>query len=238
MNTKRIIPNLISCSNLLCGALAVFLATQNAFVYAFGCILLGAFFDFFDGMAARKLGVSGPLGVQMDSLADDITFGLAPAMMLTCYLRPVVGWWCLLALLMAAFAAYRLAKFNIDTRQTTSFLGLATPANALFWGGITCMPYALLAWQAMPWCLLGMSLVSGWLMVSDIPFFSLKMHGFSWRECRTQYLFLIGCVLLIAVCIAEAVRYGQPEFVCFAGTACIVWYALMNLLNHLLPSKE
>ena len=230
---KKQLPNLITCCNLLCGAMAVFLATQNAFIYAFLCVLAGAFFDFFDGMTARRLGVSGPFGIQMDSLADDITFGLAPAMMLTCYLRPAIGWWCLTALLMAAFAAYRLAKFNIDTRQTTSFIGLATPANALFWGGIVCMPYAILNLPAMPWLLLTMSLISGWLMVSEIPFFSLKMHSLSWRENRIQYLFLIGCLILIAVCVWEAIRYAQPAFAAFAGTACIVWYVLINLMNRI-----
>ena len=235
---RKHIPNIITCCNLLCGATAVFMAVQGAFMHAFALVLLGAFFDFFDGMAARKLGVSGKLGVQMDSLADDITFGLAPAMMLCCYLRPVIGWWSLTALLMAAFAAARLAKFNIDERQTSSFLGLATPANALFWGGITCMPYALLAWDGTAWILLALSLVSGRLMLSEIPFFSLKLHGFGWKESRTQYIFIIGCVVLTGFCIAEAVRYDQPGFACFAGTACIVWYVTFNLIMQTLDRTK
>ena len=227
---KKHIPNIITCCNLLCGAVAVIMAVHGAFIYAFALMLLGAFFDFFDGLTARKLGVSGKLGIQMDSLADDITFGLAPAVMLFSYLRPAIGWWSLIALLMAAFAAARLARFNIDERQTSSFLGLATPANALFWGGVTCMPYALLAWNGMPWLLLCLSLVSGWLMLSELPFFSLKLHGFGWKESRTQYIFIIGCVVLAGCCIAEAVRYNQTGFACFAGTACIVWYVIFNLL--------
>ena len=136
MTIKNHIPNAITCCNLLCGGVAVFMATQNAFAYAFLYILLGAVFDFFDGMTARALGVSNPKGVEMDSLADDITFGLAPAMILFCYLRPLIGWWSLIALLMAAFSALRLAKFNLDTRQTDSFIGLATPSNAIFWASL------------------------------------------------------------------------------------------------------
>lgn len=171
---KRIIPDVITSCNLLCGAIAVFLATKGVFVWAFVFILGGAFFDFFDGLSARLLKAPSPIGIQLDSLADDITFGLAPAMMLFCYLLPILGWWAGFALLMAAFAALRLAKFNVDERQHNSFIGLATPANALFWGGICCMPYAMLKYDWIAWALLGLSLFSGYLMNAEIPFFSFK----------------------------------------------------------------
>ena len=105
MNLKRIIPNALTCSNLLCGGISVFLATQGAFIWAFVFILAGAVFDFFDGLSARWLKVPSPIGIQLDSLADDITFGLAPSMMLFCWLKPILGWWAVLALLMAAFSA-------------------------------------------------------------------------------------------------------------------------------------
>ena len=170
---KRHIPNVITCLNLLSGSIAVYLATSNQFVIAFMFILLGAFFDFWDGLVARKLGVSSKLGIEMDSLADDITFGLAPSMMLMCYLKPIIGWWALIALLMAAFSALRLGKFNIDEPQTSSFLGLATPANAIFWGSITCLPYQAVCQPWGPWCLLALSLFSCFLFVCDIRFCSL-----------------------------------------------------------------
>lgn len=234
---KQILPNLITSCNLLCGALAVFFATQNAFLWAFGFICLGAFFDFFDGLSARAMGVSGPLGIQLDSLADDITFGLAPAMVLTCYLRPVIGWWCLIALLMAAFSALRLAKFNIDERQTTSFIGLATPANALFWSSLCCMPYAITDPVWMPWTLLALSLVSCWLLVCEMPFFSLKFHDFAWRTNAVRYVFLIGCLVLIACCLAEAIRFRMLPFALAAGAACIVWYVAINLINNIFTRK-
>ena len=113
MQIKRIIPNSLTCTNLLCGSVAVYLATQQEFILACCCIIAGAICDFFDGASARWLKVPSPLGVQLDSLADDITFGLAPAMILFCYLKPIIGWWALVALLIAAFSALRLAKFNI-----------------------------------------------------------------------------------------------------------------------------
>lgn len=230
MNKKRIIPNLFTACNLLAGSVAVFLATQNAFIPAFCCILLGVFFDFFDGMTARALGVVNATGVEFDSLADDITSGLAPAMMLACYLRPIIGWWCMIGLLMAAFAGLRLAKFNTDERQTTTFIGLATPANAIFWGGITCMPYTILTWYWMPWVLLGLSLVSCYLMICEIPFFSLKFHSLKWSENKFAFVFLIGCFIILLSAVIEAARLHHGEFIAFGCTFCILWYVVFNLI--------
>jgi CDP-diacylglycerol--serine O-phosphatidyltransferase len=227
MNYKRIIPDAITSCNLLCGSIAVFLATQGAFLWAFVFILGGAFFDFFDGLSARLLKAPSPIGIQLDSLADDITFGLAPSMMLFCYLRPILGWWAGLALLMAAFSALRLAKFNVDERQHDSFIGLATPANAIFWGGICCLPISALAYDWMAWCLIGLSLISCYLLNAEIPFFSFK----SFRREKTLILsFLTGCLILIGYCIFKAVTTGHIEFALFSGTACIVWYVTLNMI--------
>jgi CDP-diacylglycerol--serine O-phosphatidyltransferase len=231
---KRIIPDAITCCNLLCGSIAVFLATQGAFIWAFLFILGGAFFDFFDGLSARLLKAPSPIGVQLDSLADDITFGLAPAMMLFCYLRPVLGWWAAIALLMAAFSALRLAKFNVDERQHDSFIGLATPANAIFWGGICSMPISMLAYDWMGWCLIGMSIVSCYLLNAEIPFFSFK----GWQKDKTVIIsFMIGCLIIVGYCVAKAITAGHPEFALFSGTGCILWYVTLNLLLACLPKK-
>lgn len=224
---KRIIPDVITSCNLLCGAIAVFLATKGVFVWAFVFILGGAFFDFFDGLSARLLKAPSPIGIQLDSLADDITFGLAPAMMLFCYLLPILGWWAGIALLMAAFAALRLAKFNVDERQHNSFIGLATPANALFWGGLCCMPYAMLKYDWMAWALLGLSLFSGYLMNAEIPFFSFKAFK---KEKATIVAFLCGCVVLIALCITKALITSHIGYALFSGTACVLWYVALNLM--------
>ena len=224
---KRIIPDAITSCNLLCGSIAVFLATQGAFVWAFVFILAGALFDFFDGLSARLLKAPSPIGVELDSLADDITFGLAPSMMVFCYLRPILGWWAALALVMAAFSALRLAKFNVDERQHDSFIGLATPANAIFWGGICCMPLAMLAYDWMAWVLIGLSFVSCWLLNAEIPFFSFK--GFK-RDKVVIISFLVGCVIIIGFCLAKAIVAKHIEFALFSGTGCILWYVLLNLL--------
>jgi len=227
MNAKRIIPNAITCCNLLCGSIAVFLATQGVFLWAFVFILAGAFFDFFDGLSARLLKAPSPIGIQLDSLADDITFGLAPAMMLFCYLRPILGWWALIALLIAAFSALRLAKFNVDERQHDSFIGLATPANAIFWGGICSMPYAMLAYNWMAWALLAIALLSCYLLNAEIPFFSFK----SFKKEKTVVIsFLAGCLIIIGYCIAKAILNHHIEFAFFSGTGCILWYVTLNLL--------
>ena len=229
--TKRIIPDTLTSCNLLCGSIAVFIATQNAtsqvFIWAFGFILAGAVFDFFDGMSARLLKAPSPIGIQLDSLADDITFGLAPSMMLFCYLRPILGWWAGLALIMAAFSALRLAKFNVDERQHDSFIGLATPANAIFWGGLCCLPCSIIAYDWIAWVLIGISLLSCYLLNAEIPFFSFKSFK---REKVVIISFLCGCLILIGFCIAKAVTTKHIEFAFFSGTACIVWYVALNLL--------
>ena len=227
---KRIIPNTITSCNLLCGAVAVYLATKGVFVWAFVFVLAGAFFDFFDGLSARLLKAPSPIGVEMDSLADNITFGLAPAMMLFCYLLPLLGWWAAIALVMAALAALRLAKFNVDDRQHDSFIGLATPANAIFWGGICCMPYAMIKYDWIAWVLLGLSLVSGWLMNSEIPMFSFKAFK---KDKTTIIAFLAGSVVLIALCITKALIAKHIEFALFSGTACVLWYVALNILLYL-----
>lgn len=227
MNIRRLIPNSITCCNLLCGSIAIYLATQGAFVWAFLFILAGAIFDFFDGMSARLLNAPSPIGVELDSLADVITFGLAPSMMLFCCLKPHLGWWAGLALLMAAFSALRLAKFNVDERQHDSFIGLATPANAIFWGGICCLPIEILAFDWIKWTLIGLSLISCYLLNAEIPFFSFKSFK---KQRLVIILFLIGCIILIAYCTIKAIITKHIEFGLFAGTICIIWYVILNLL--------
>ncbi|MBQ5506414.1 MAG: CDP-diacylglycerol--serine O-phosphatidyltransferase, partial [Prevotella sp.] len=142
MGIKKHIPNTITCCNLVSGCIATTFAFAGNPKMAMFWIIMGAVFDFFDGMVARLLKVSSPIGKELDSLADDVTFGVAPSAIVFSELftlqYPVLQGlqtyipYC--AFLIAAFSALRLAKFNLDDRQTTSFIGLPTPANALFWG--------------------------------------------------------------------------------------------------------
>ena len=233
MQIKRIIPNSLTCANLLCGSVAVFMATQEAFLWAFVLILAGGLFDFFDGASARWLKVPSPLGVQLDSLADDITFGLAPSMALMCFLKPIIGWWSLIALLMAAFSALRLAKFNIDERQTTSFIGLATPPNAILWASVAAYPYTQTT-STFAWIMVGLSLLCCYLLVCEIPFFSFKSVG----KHRTRIIiFIVGCIVLIAGSIAWAVICQDPKKAVVAGALCILWYINYNFIIQTLLHK-
>lgn len=232
MQIKKHIPNMVTCCNLLSGAVAVMMAAEGRFEWAFVCILVGALFDFFDGLTARALHVSSNIGKELDSLADCITFGLAPSVMLMQAIRLETGvsnydwgWWSAIALLMAAFSALRLAKFNVDERQTSSFIGLATPANAIFWASLIAAFPKLASYAAwLPFVMLAMMLVSCWLLVSEVPFFSLKFKNLSWADNKERFIFLIGAAVL-------AVLVAVLGYVWAAGAAVIVWYVIANLIN-------
>jgi CDP-diacylglycerol--serine O-phosphatidyltransferase len=228
MQIKRIIPNSLTSANLLCGTGAVYMATQESFIWAFALIILGAICDFFDGASARWLNVPSPLGVQLDSLADDITFGLAPSMALMCYLKPIIGWWSVVALLMAAFSALRLAKFNIDERQTTSFIGLATPPNALFWSSLVCWLSCVEEPMWVAWILLAGSLVSCYLLISEIPFFSFKSGAFGKKR---MIIFVLVICAILASCFTLAIVSKQVAVAALAGAVSVLWYVVYNFIT-------
>lgn len=228
---KKHIPNTITCCNLICGCIATYTALQPAprYAVALAFIIGGAVFDFFDGFTARLLNVSSPIGKELDSLADDITFGFAPAAIVFALLRelkpayagcPVAEWVPFVAFLIAAFSALRLAKFNIDERQSTSFIGLPTPANALFWGALVAgYRDTLLALSAAPWLLLGGIVCSCLLLVSEVPMFALKFKTFGWRENVVRYLFVLAALAVIGL-------LGAKGF-----AAVIVLYIATSLLT-------
>ena len=203
----RNIPNTLTCGNLVSGCVATVCALSGDAKLALIWIIIGAVFDFFDGMSARLLGVSSPIGKELDSLADDVTFGVAPASMVFCQLMVmeypmkfamVENYVPYFAFVMAAFSALRLAKFNLDTRQTTSFIGLPTPANALFWGSllVSQVDFIESSWNMIP-VLLVMVCVSSWLMVSEIPMFALKFKQWGWKGNELRYSFVIFSVVMM-----------------------------------------
>ena len=243
---KRQIPNIITLANLLCGVLASFSAAIGDISFAALLICLGIFFDFFDGMAARLLGVASPLGKELDSLADVVTSGVAPGLILFSILSegggPLVRFFSLTAFLVPLFAAYRLAKFNLDTRQSHSFLGLPVPANALIWVGLAlylvplgscdcelckaegeCERNPLLTNNVFLTALIIISLVTDILMVSELPMFSLKVNfkDMSWKTNSIQYIFLIVCAIIIV-----ATRQW------YAVSLIIIWYILLSILTR------
>ena len=192
------IPNFITSLNLFSGCVAVYLGFDGLYGWAFFFILLSAVFDFFDGFAARLLKAYSPIGKELDSLADVVSFGVAPGAMvfsvlMQSELHAVLS---LAAFLIPVFAALRLAKFNLDERQSTSFLGLPVPANAIFWGGLLYSYAPFFAEE--PWLLCALVLLFCTLMVTEIPMFSLKMKSAAWRHNKVQYIYLLGCVVLLA----------------------------------------
>ena len=221
--TKHI-PNTITCCNLLSGCMAVLYAFQADAWHTLLWVVAGALFDFCDGLSARLLKAYSPIGKELDSLADLVTFGMAPAMLCLMTLRgfdypcsalasafPYIG------LVLVVFAALRLAKFNTDERQTTSFLGLAVPANALFWCGLfqielTALPYA-------PWIIGALAILFALLMVSEIPMFSLKFKTLKWADNKVRFIFLLVSLVILVLLRQKGL------------SAVIGWYIILSILT-------
>lgn len=208
---KKHIPNALTCCNLISGCIATAFSLKGDFEDAFIFIIIGAIFDFFDGFVARLLKVSSPIGKELDSLADVITFGFAPAGIVFSLLvntETVTNHILHLiisssAFLIAAFSALRLAKFNLDERQTQGFIGLPTPANALFWAAIgnyyVGVLHLLLGSNEWIVLLIGIA-ISCWLLVSEIPMFALKFKDFKWKGdniLRYSFILLSGLLLIL-----------------------------------------
>lgn len=204
------VPNIITLANLLSGCAAIiFTLEYHAYEVAFWLIISAAVFDFFDGFTARLLNQMSPLGVQLDSLADDVTFGLAPALVMydlyvnsTSYydLNPeVMGWLKYLVLIIAAFSVLRLAKFNIDTTQVSEFEGLPTPANALMLMSLAVLVESdrLVVYQEQ---ILVVSVAASLLLISPIRMFALKFKGFGIKGNELRYGF-IAVALALIICV-------------------------------------
>ena len=226
----RHIPNMVTCCNLLSGCIAAVMAFQSNYEAAILFIILGAVFDFFDGMLARLLNVSGPLGKELDSLADDITFGFAPSAIVFSlfkevqypeFMSGITEYFPYTAFIIAAFSALRLGKFNIDPRQSSSFIGLPTPANALFWGSLVVGAHSFLVSESFNAIYLFILVIlMSYLLVAELPMFSLKFKNLSWRDNKVSYIFLLICIPLLAV------------FRISGFAAIILWYILWSLLTR------
>lgn len=246
MSLKQHVPNVITLLNLLCGTIATVFAVQGNLVMAAVFVGLGIFFDFFDGLAARVLNVKSELGLQLDSLADVVTSGVVPGIiMFQLFLKALplttettTDWeagndlleWnfpvlALVGFLITLASGYRLAKFNIDERQTDSFIGLPTPANALL---IISLPLILI-FQPHPqlleiilneWFLVGLTLFSAFMLNAEVPLFALKFNNWSFGENKIRYFFIVFCVLLLV-------------FLHFAAIpVIIVSYVLLSLFTN------
>ncbi|MDE6144870.1 MAG: CDP-diacylglycerol--serine O-phosphatidyltransferase [Muribaculaceae bacterium] len=192
----RWLPNCITCMNLASGCVALVLAFNGLYGYASVAICAAAVFDFLDGALARMLGAYSPIGAELDSLSDLVSFGVAPGLMVYCQLPAPYN---LVALAIPICGALRLAKFNVDTRQTTSFIGLPIPANAIFWIGASAF------WVNQPatddpltWSIAVLFIALSMLAPINLP--SLKFHDFKFQgENRVRFLLIILTVALVAL---------------------------------------
>lgn len=247
MSFKNHIPNFITLLNLTSGLIALVYAFDTNLQMAFLWVCIGIFFDFWDGFFARILKAQSPIGLQLDSLADMVTSGVVPGVAMYKLLEnitelrddynlssenfylgilPFVGFVITLA------SCYRLAKFNVDTRQTDSFIGLPTPANALFILSLpmilnhsdgTGMIFNLLS---NPYVLVGISLLSAYLLNAEIPLFSLKVKYFNWETNKIQVIFLVLSILLLF-------------FFQYLGIPLIILlYVLLSVINNTMTPKR
>ena len=230
MSITKYIPNTITCLNLTSGCFATVMALQGNLKAAILWIIMAAIFDFSDGLAARSLKAYSPLGKELDSLSDIVSFGVAPGMALYVLLTETVfvlewggvaSWLPYLAFVIPVFSGLRLAKFNIDVRQTSSFIGMPVPAHALLWGSLAYALQPLVVTHAaylLIGCVVASFLTSN-LLVSEIPMFSMKVKSLAWRGNELRYI-LGGCGLLFIL------LFG---FLGVAGT--MILYIILSLFN-------
>lgn len=236
MRIVKHIPNTITSLNLLSGAFSIIFAFQGDFATAFLCMVFASLFDFCDGFAARLLHAYSDIGKELDSLSDMVSFGLAPSIILFTYMKGIDGiapFVCYVPLLIAVFSALRLAKFNLDTRQTASFLGLPTPACALFLGSLI----AFVRTPSGEWLgnLIGnnyvlpiLSLLLSVLLVCGLPMFSMKVKSLKWNDNRLLFIFIICTIPIAVFCAIFHIHWTGIVFFVF------LLYILWNLLRKLL----
>lgn len=241
------VPNTITALNLVCGSLAVFFAVDGQLGWAAVFILIAALFDFLDGLSARLLNAYTVIGKELDSLADMVSFGLAPAAIIFTMLElslfgqnfPIqeieASWsiWLVLftSLLIPVAGAFRLAKFNTDDRQSDKFLGMPIPANAFFFASLAL----IIELENNPlitdlilnkYTLLASVFVISFLMVSELPMFSLKFKNLKFKENAIRYLF-VGVILIMIVILKV---YALPLI--------IIWYVLLSIISHFSSLKD
>jgi CDP-diacylglycerol--serine O-phosphatidyltransferase len=245
MSIKKHIPNAITLLNLLAGLLALIHAFNGNYNEAFSLVCLGIFFDFWDGFFARIWKVQSPIGLQLDSLADMVTSGVVPGLVMYKMLADIqenqsqynltedtyyMGVVPYLGFLITLGSCYRLAKFNVDTRQSDSFIGLPTPANALLIMSIPMIQFHsefewLVDFLSNPYVLVGVTVLSSYLLNAEIPLFSLKVKSFSWEKYKMQVVFLILSLILIVLL----------EFI--AIPIIILLYVILSVVNNTMGKK-
>jgi CDP-diacylglycerol--serine O-phosphatidyltransferase len=227
MKIKAQVPNILTAGNLVCGCIGIVMVLSGKVEMAPVVVVLAAVFDFFDGFAARLLKVSSAIGKELDSLADMVSFGVLPAVTVYQLLKTSQSNEFLpyIAFLIAVFSAFRLAQFNIDTRQSDKFIGVPTPANALF--------FTSLVWTASAfpvvvntYVLVGLTVLFSWLLVSPFEMIALKFKSFGWAGNQPKYL-----VILMAMLVIVVGGYTLLPLV-------ILLYVFTSILSHLFQTKS
>ena len=222
---KKHLPNTLTCLNLFSGCVGLVYAFEGELIYAGYAILISAFFDFFDGMLARLLGAYSEIGKELDSLADMVSFGVLPSVIVFELLQlfsPMGSYLPYIAFLIAVFSALRLAKFNIDPRQSENFIGLPTPANALF---MMSLPY-FVAFEAFgsiienPAVLVGITIIMSLLLVAELPLFSLKFKNLNWTDNVYRYL-----LILVALILVLFLKFAAIPFI-------IIFYLILSIIQN------
>jgi len=253
MGLKRQVPNLLTLGNLLSGCIAIVFALHDDLLLAGAFVALGIFFDFFDGLAARLLNVAGDLGTQLDSLADMVTSGIVPGIVACQMLadaliakdtkswdhahnilsapESIMGYLCLTGFLITAASGYRLAKFNIDTRQSDSFIGLPTPANALLvisLGVIAQTTTIEWLFEVLTgvYFLATLIILSCFLLNAELKLFALKFKTWGFKENSLRYGFIIFCLVLLVT----LKLYAVPLI--------IVSYILVSVVDGMMSEKK
>jgi CDP-diacylglycerol--serine O-phosphatidyltransferase len=225
---KRHLPNFLTCCNLICGCLGIVFVLEARDIPAAYLVWLAGIFDFFDGFIARMLKVSSPIGKELDSLADVVSFGILPSIVMYKMLSestdssviPYAGF------IIAVFSALRLAIFNVDEAQRDSFRGLNTPANTIFITSLPLLSNYVGQWLYQPWVLLSITLLFSLLLVSRIEFFALKFKNFTWKDNKTRFTFLLLAVLLLIILQIPAVP------------VIIILYIVLSLMDKVILQRK
>jgi CDP-diacylglycerol---serine O-phosphatidyltransferase len=207
MSVLRHIPNTLTCANLVCGCLGIISLFTNKIEPAY-FIWAACVFDFFDGFAARLFKVSSPIGKELDSLSDMVSFGVLPALAMYSWIGTSTSSYLpFVAIGIAVFSALRLAKFNIDENQSDSFIGVPTPANALFISALPFLPETLQTWVFLPASLVAITIVFSFLLVAPLKLLALKFKHFAWQGNQLRFTFLTISVLLLLLFRAGAIPF-------------------------------
>ena len=260
MVIKKHIPNILTLINLFCGILAIKVGFSEHYYLAGFFVIIGAFFDFFDGFAARLLKVQGELGKHLDSLADMVTFGVAPGVVIYSFLSSFIedSYIPYISFVIPLLSAVRLAKFNLDSNQSDKFIGLPTPANALFFvfiplvfvleslgwdyptvlthmnGGYVSRPlvtYSLSTSETLKYFIIVGILLFSYLLNAPIEMIALKFKSFGWKGNEIRFVFLALCLVIISVSLLISSVFVSVPII-------ILLYIILSIINNLFKKKQ